>query len=258
MVLKRLMDRLPASLAAYTVATLACCHSAGSSAAMTLDQMKRLEGAAQLEFTVDKLFRSCGLPAAISDHGPASGEKQDIHWNGVAMRLSSLDWDAAYGMKQPTLGNSADWINPGKPDVRCMKELSRLLFNAKGHVGVLTVTKKTQGFGYVTSYRESKSLFKAHKVVGVTATLAQDLTVPTLVSRYGQPDEVLKQPAARDKYRYWVLTRRDHRPELLYAVDFEIDSGRCRTYAISSSSVDFVAQRLDVLLKQWERDYVLD
>ena len=225
---------------------------------MTLDQMKLLEGAAQLEFTVDKLFRNCGLPAAISDHGPAGGEKQDVHWGGVAMRLSPLDWDVAYGMKQPELGRPADWTNRRKPDVRCIKELSRLSFNARGHVGVLTVTKKTHGFGYVTSYREPKSLLKAHKVVGVTVTLARSASVPALVGRYGQPDEVVKQPGVRDKFRYWVLTRRDHRPELLYAVDFEIDSASCNTYTISSSSVAFVAQRLDILLKQWERDYVLD
>jgi hypothetical protein len=225
---------------------------------MTLDQMKLLEGAAQLELTVDKLFRHCGLPVAISDHGPASGEKQDVHWGGVTLRLSPLDWDVAYGLNLKEVGGPSDWTNRRKPNVRCMKELSRLSFAARGHVGVLTVTKKADGFGYVTSYREPKSLLKAHKVVGVTATHAKGASVQALTGRYGRPDEVVKQPGAREKFRYWVLTRRDHRPELLYAVDFEIDGGSSNTHAISTSSVAFVAQRLDILLKQWERDYVLD
>jgi len=245
-------------LPACAVATLACCQSVGALAAITLDQMKSLEGAAQLELTVDKLFRNCGLPAAISDQGLAGGEKQDVHWGGATLRLSPLDWDVAYGLNLQEVGKPADWTNRQKPDVRCMKESSRLSFNARGHVGVLTVTKKAQGFGYVTSYRVPKSLLKAHKVVGVNATLAKSVSVQTLVSRYGQPDEVVKQPGAREKFRFWVLTRRDHRPELLYAVDFEIDSASSSTHTISTSSVGFVAQRLEILLKQWERDYVLD
>lgn len=225
---------------------------------MTLDQMKSLKGSARLEVTADRLFRGCGLPAAIVDHGQVDGDRQSIRWNDAAMRLSAMDWDVVYGVPQPKPGKSAGWVNDRILDARCLNDLSQLVLHAKGHVGVVTVTKKAQGFGYNTSYREPKSLYKAHKVIGVTATLTQSLAVQTLVDRYGRPDEVLKQPGTRDRFRYWVVTRRDHRPELLFAVDFEIDGGGSRTYAISSSEVNFVQQRLGSLLQQWEREYVLD
>ena len=90
MILRRLLEGIRRRLSACTLATLACSYLAGASAAMTLDQMKLLEGAAQLELTVDKLFRQCGLPAAISDQGLASGEKQDVHWGGATFRLSLI------------------------------------------------------------------------------------------------------------------------------------------------------------------------
>lgn len=261
MVLKSVMGRIKACMAVYALASVACCFPVGASAAMTLGQMKSLKGAAQLEITVDKLFRGCGLPAAIVDHGPADGvdgAKQRINWHGVDMRLTAMDWDVVYGTQQRSLGKTERRVNRGQFDHRCTSGLSQLLFHAKGHVGVLTVTKKAQGFGYITVYREPKNLYQAHKVIGVKATLTRGLPVSTLVDRYGQPDEVLKPPGARDNFRYWVVTRRDHRPESLHAIDFEVDNGTCKTYVISTSSVDFVQQRLDSLLKQWERDYVLD
>lgn len=242
----------------FALASVVACFPVMAAAAMKLEQMKSLKGAAQLEITVDTLLRSCGLPAAIVDHGPAEGAKQHVKWQGVAMRLSALDWDAVYGTLQPKPGKTEGWANGGEFDSRCTSGLSQVLLHAKGHVGVLSVTKKAQGFGYITTYREPKNLYQAHKVIAVKATLTSGLPVSTLVGRYGQPDEVLKRPGSKDNFRYWVLTLRDNRPELLYAVDFEIDNGSCKTYAISSSGVDFVQQRLDVLLKQWERDYVLD
>lgn len=253
MVLKNVVGRMACALA-----SVACCFPGGVIAAMTLGQMRLLAGAAQLELTLDQLFRSCGLPAAIVDHGPADGAKQRTNWQGVDMRLSAMDWDAVYGIRQRKPGKTEGWVNRGKVDERCISGLSELLFHAKGRVGVLTVTKKARGFGYITAYREPKSLYTAHKVVGLKVMLTRSLPVSTLVGRYGQPDEISKWPGARDNYRYWVVTRRDHRPESLYAVDFEIDDGTAKTYAISTSGVDFVQQRLDSLLNQWERDYVLD
>jgi len=225
---------------------------------MTLQQMKLLGGAAKLELTVDKLFRECGLPAEIVDLGREGSAKRDIRWNGTAMRLSATSWDVAYGATRSGPGNSAGWVNLGKFDNRCLSGLSQLRLTAKGNVGTLTVTKNAQGFGYKTAYHVPSDLYRAHQIIGVTATTAQRISVSTLVGRYGQPDEVLRHPGSRDMFRYWVLTLRDQRPELLYAVDFEIDGARSRSYVISSSKVGFVEQRLDTLLKQWERDYVLD
>ncbi len=234
------------------------CLSDAAPAAMTPDQMTALKGAAQLETTVDELFRNCGLPAAVVDHGQTDSAKQAIYWQGVEMRLSSMDWDAAYRERPREHVETGGWVNTGKIDSRCTSGLSGLLFHSKGDVGVLTLTKKAQGFGYITTYSVSKDLFKAHKVIGVKATLARSRPAAALAGRYGQPDEVLSQAGIKTRFRYWVLTLRENRPETLHAVDFEIDNGTYRNYEISSSSNDFVRQRLEALLRKWERDYVLD
>ena len=240
------------------MASLACGFSVQAVAAMTLEQMKSFRGTAQLEMTVDSLLASCGLPAAIMDGGPADGAKQHLNWQGAGMRLSTLDWDVVYGKQQREPGKHGGWTNRKQYDLRCASGLSQLQFHAKGHVGVLSVTKKPHDSGYTTTYAEPKNLYKAHKVVSFKAVLAKGLPVSTLISRYGQPDQVLKRPGGGDQFRYWVLTLRDRRPESLHAVDFEIDNAIARSYAIGGSDVDFVQQRLDTLLKQWERDYVLD
>lgn len=252
------MGRIRVCMAVCALASASCCFSSGAVAAMTLKQMKSLKGAAQLEITVDQVFRSCGLAVAIVDHGSADAAKQPINWRGAAMRLSEMNWDAVYGSRQRKPEIAEGWVNRGKADMRCTSGLTRLLFHAKGDVGVVTVTKKTQGFGYITTYQVPKDLFKAHKVVGAEAALTKSLPVSALVGRYGQPDEVVKQPGAKDNFRYWVVTLRGHRPESLYAVDFEIDNSTCKTYVISTSDVDFVQRRLESLLRQWEKDYVLD
>ena len=221
---------------------------------MTLAQMNSLGGAAQLETTVDQLFRNCGLPAAMIDHGPADGAKQRIQWRGATMSLSAMDWSAVYGMPQ----RGAGWVNEAKPEKRCTSGLSRMLFHTKGNVGVLSMKKKPQGIGYVTDYVVPKDQFKAHKVVALNATMASSLPVSTLVERYGKPDEVLKQPGNKDRFRYWVLVLRGQRPETLHAVDFTVENGMSKDFMISTSGTDFVQQRLEVMLREWERDYVLD
>lgn len=252
------MGRIRTCMAVCALAFASCCFSGGAIAAMTLDQMKSLKGASRLEITVDRLFQDCGLASAIVDHGPADNAKQGINWRGVAMRLSATDWDVVYVTGQRKPGTAEGWFNRGKADTRCTSGLTQLLIHTKGQVGVLTVTKKTQGLGYITTYDIPKDLYKAHKVVGVEATLTRSLPVSTLAGRYGQPDEVIKQPGIRGRFRYWVVTLHGHRPETLYAVDFEIDDNTCKTYSISTSDADFVQQRFESLLRQWERDYVLD
>lgn len=258
MVLRKVFLRMMPVKAASALAIAACCVSTGAWGAMTLPQMKSLMGAAQLDLTLDKLFLNCGLPAAIADNAPPNVAKQPVRWNRTTMHLSAMDWDVSYGMPRRDLEKSAGWRHPGKSTSQCTQGLSQLQLHAKGHVGVLTVTKKPQGFGYTTTYREPKSLLKAHKVVIAAASLAKRLPVAEIIGRYGQADEILRQAGTRDRLRYWVLTRRDDRPELLYAVDFEIDGGGSGSYTLSTSAVDFVQQRLEALLKQWERDYVLD
>lgn len=227
-------------------------------AAMSLEQMKSLKGAAQLEITLEKLFQRCGLPARIFDHGPADGTKNLLKWRNETMRLSATDWDVIYGTQQPKLKNINGWVNGEKLDNRCMSELSQLQLNAKGHVGVLNTVKKNQGFGYITTYKEPKDLFKAHKVISIMATLSRNFAVSTLTGRFGWPDEVINVDAARSDYRYWVVGMREQRPESLYAVDFHINSGICISYVISTRGFAFVQQRLDLLVRQWEKNYIMD
>ncbi len=258
MIASNVMGRSRVCMAVCALASVTCCFSGGAIAAMTPEQMKSLKGAAQLEITVDQLFRRCGLAEAIVNHGSAVNAKQGINWRGVAMRLSATDWDAVYGTGQRKPGTAEGWFNQGKADVRCTSGLTRLLFHANGNVGFVTVTKKTQGFGYITTYQVPKDLFKAHKVVGAEVTLKRSIPVSTLAGCYGQPDEVIKQPGANENFRYWVVTLRGQKPESLYAVDFEIENSASKTYVIRTSGVDFVQRRLELLVREWERDYVND
>ena len=234
MVMKSAQGNLSECLTASVCAIGLACFPVSASAAMKLEQMKLLNGAAQLDLTVETLIASCGLPAAILDHDPAAGAKQSIHWRGVGMRLSAQDWDAVYGSVPRKLDKSEGWVNPGQPANRCNSGLTQLQFAAKGHAGVLTVTKRPNDIGYITTYTEPKNLYRAHKVIGAKASLANDLPVAKLISRYGQPDELIKQPGSRESYRYWVLTLRENRPDTLYAVDFKIENGATKTYAIST------------------------
>ncbi len=50
------------------------------------------------------------------------------------------------------------------------------------------------------------------------------------------------------------------KPVSVHAVDFEVSNteSTCRRYSAHTSSVDFVQARFDALLREWERDYVLD
>ncbi len=135
-----------------------------------------------------------------------------------------------------------------------------MVFDAKGRAGVLTVTPKAIGHGYSTTYRVPRDLYKAHKVVAVTIGLAQPTPAAAIAKRYGRPDEIGAVARGTKRYRYWILVRRDERPDSLHAVDFEVDSGaqESRSYILSTDGADFVAERLTGLLREWERDYVLD
>lgn len=99
MVLRNVIGRLRMCLAVYVLASASFCFPVNANASMTLDQMKLLKGATQLEMTVDQLFLSCGLPATIVDHVPADGVRQHLDCHGVDMRLSAMDCDAVYGGK---------------------------------------------------------------------------------------------------------------------------------------------------------------
>lgn len=245
-------------MAASVCAIAAACFPGGAGAAMKLEQMKVLKGAAQLEMTVDALIAQCGLPVAIVDQGAMGGAKQSLSWQGVGMRLSAQDWEVVYGAAPGKPEGILGWANRGKSGQSCISGLSQLQLTAKGHVGVLSVKKKPNDIGYITTYVVPKSLYKAHKVIGAKASLSKSLPASTLISRYGPPDELIKRPGSSDGYRYWILTLRENRPETLHAVDFEMDNGASKAYAISTTGADFVQQRLDLLLRKWERDYVLD
>lgn len=259
MFVKYVMGRAKLCMALWTLASISFCSSDGAFAAITLDQMNSLKGAAQLEITVDQLFQSCGLPAAIVDHGSADNARQHINWRRTPMRLSAMDWNILYGIGQRKQQEMhGGWVNRRQSDAHCNFGLPQLLFHAKGNVGVLTVTKKAKGLGYITAYNVPKDPYKAHKVVSVETTLATSLPVSELVGLYGHPDEVLKQAGDIEDFRYWVVTHHGNMPDSLYAVDFEINNGICKTYAISTSDVDFVQRQLELLVRQWEKEYILD
>jgi len=235
--------------------------SAHEAAAMSPGRMKKLAGAGLLGLTVDAVLRRCRLPAAIVDTAETAHKKRAARWEKTTMRLSSMDWDLLYGNRRLPATDEAAWINSGPGGNACLSaDLSQLVLHARGNVGVLSVKPRADKQGYVTTYRVPDDPYAAHRVTEVTARWKAGLPVAGLRQRYGGPDEVLKDDGAQIQ-RYWVVEKNNQQmPISLHAVDFEIDrSGKTAIgYVIRSGEVGFVRQKLDALLRQWEKDYVLD
>jgi len=227
--------------------------------AMSLDQMKALAGTGLLGLRVDEVFHRCGLPAAIADSADSAHKKRPVRWGDVSMALSSMEWDLLYG-RQHADARKPDWANAGPAGGPCLSDLSELVVHAKGERGVLSVRKRADKQGYVTTYQVPDNPYAAHQVVEVTGRWMAAMAVSGLHERYGKPDEILSD-RGRQIHRYWVVEKNNQQmPISLHAVDFEIDAGGKTTarYVVQSDGIEFVQQKLDALLRQWEKDYVLD
>jgi hypothetical protein len=228
--------------------------------AMDITQLRALTGTGLLGWRVDAVFRRCGLPAAVVDAAEGAQPKRAARWGQVAMRLSAGDWDLRYGRRRPRDPGPGGWTNPAPGSGKCLSALPTLVLRAQGNSGVLAVKKRADNQGYVTTYRVPDDIFAAHLVVGVTGRWKSGVPVSELHARYGGPDEVLKD-AGVQLHRYWVVEKNNKQmPISLHAVDFEIaDDGKTSTrYIVRTSDVEFVRHKLDALLRQWEKDYVLD
>lgn len=228
--------------------------------AMDPDQLRSLDGAALLDLRVDALFRKCGLPAAIVDMPDAQRGRQALRWDEVAMSLSRAKWEVRYSRNPAQEEFASGWRNPGKASVACLGALASLRIEAKGEAGVLSVRKREDGNGYVTTYSIPEDLYAAHQVVAVSAKLREGMPVSAIRKIYGAPDEILAQTRGTSIHRYWVVHRENQMPLSAYAVDFEVESGGkiCSGYAFYTSGVQFVQEKLDVFIQAWQRAYVLD
>jgi hypothetical protein len=234
--------------------------NSGEVHAMSLDQMKTLAGSALLDLRLDAVLRRCGLPAAIADTADVSQPRQAIRWQGVQMKLSSMKWEVIYSRPRDVAMHENGWINPGSGSVACLSGLSGLVLHAKGDAGVLTVKKRADNQGYLTAYRVPKYLYAAHQVIGLTGSWKQGMPISRLQERYGKPDEVLDRAGGIKHYRYWVVAKQKQMPVSVHAVDFEVKDTEkvCNKYTVQTSGFEFVQEKLDTLLREWERDYVLD
>ena len=246
--------------AAWAIVSVAFGLPSSTLAEMTIGQMKSLGGASQLQSTAGRLLDQCGLPTSISHQAAAGDARRSVSWGGVTMRLPAGDWRISYGSSARDSRWKGGWLNAEPAHGGCLSGVAWLAFNAKGQAGALVVRQKTDGTGYVTSYSVPDNLFEAHRVVGVRVGVSRRIPIATLAGRYGPPDEVLQLPGGKERLRYWILTRHDNRPESLHAVDFEIEhrDRSCSAYEISTSGTDFVREKLDSLLRDWEKDYILD
>jgi|GEM_PF-3455896 len=232
----------------------------GAVQAMSLEQMQRLAGTALLEWRADKVFQRCGLPAAITDTAELSQPRQTVRWKAVEMRLSPLEWKLIYTAQRDSAVHENGWINPHPASRACLAGLSELVLHAKGEAGILTVTKRADHQGYRTSYDIPKDLYVAHQVIGLTGRWQQAVPISRIQAQYGKPDEVLAQAGGIKQYRYWVVVTQKQMPVSLHAVDFEVKATQpvCTRYTVQTSGFEFVQEKLDALLRQWEKDYVLD
>jgi hypothetical protein len=236
---------------------LLCAHAQGA----TPEQMQSLQGARFLDARLNEVFRACGLPAVIVDHGRSVSAAKDVAWKGARMRLTQGDWDSVYARGKLAPSPAIGWVNPAAAGPACRGDLAQLVLHAKGGVGFLSVKRKPRGEGYVTTYRLSGDAYRDHQIIGVTAIPGSGIRVADVTGKYGQADEEIRQSAGRVLYRYWIARyEKDHQPVALYALDFDCggDEGICSTYSIGTVGYDFVREKLHELVFKWEREYVLD
>jgi hypothetical protein len=228
--------------------------------AMSLDQMQALAGTALLDLRIDAVIQRCGLPSAIADSADTLQQRQAIRWNDVPMTLSSKKWEVIYSRQPDVAVHNIGWIHPGAGDVTCLTDLSELILDAKGDAGILAVKKRADNKGYRTTYHVPDSLYAAHQVIGFTGIWSEGVPIARIRERYGKPDEVVTSSGGIKHYRYWVVARKDAMPVSVHAVDFETRNAEkvCTKFIVRTSGIEFVQEKFDALLREWERDYVLD
>lgn len=245
---------------ACVIALLGIVPISRNAQAMSFDQMRMLAGTALLDARADAVLNDCGLPSAIADTAPVTTQRKTIRWADVDMKLSSMNWDIVYSRQRKTADHGNGWINPGPANATCLSKLSGLVLHAKGEAGVLTVEKRPDNNGYLTTYHVPDDSYAAHQVIGLTARWERGMPISKIEERYGKPDEIQDGEDGLRLYRYWVVLKHKEMPVSLHAVDFEVrrPQGICTEYAVHTNGSDFVQEKLDALQRQWERDYVLD
>ena len=245
---------------AFVIALLGVAPISPNAQAMSFDQMKMLAGTALLDARVDTVLNDCGLPSAIADTAPVTTQRKTIRWADVVMKLSSMNWDIVYSRQQKTADHGNGWVNPGPASGTCLSNLSGLVLHSKGDAGILTVNKRADNNGYLTTYHVPDDLYAAHQVIGLTASWKQGVPISKIEERYGRPDEIQHGEDGLKLYRYWVVVKHKQMPVSLHAVDFDVrgEENFCTHYTVRTNGFEFVQEKLDALQRQWERDYVLD
>lgn len=226
--------------------------------AMGPEQVAALPGAVLLDMRVDALFKKCGLPATINDSADPKTKRQTLRWGATPMQLSAQAWTLHYS-RAPIAKAAESWRHPQSGSVDCLTGLAELVLRTKGEAGFLTVKKRPDNNGYITSYTVPDDLFIAHQVVSISGNWQQGKTADAIRATYGKPDEIL-DTADGNRYRYWIVKRDNKMPLSALAVDFDITgpAHSCRTFAVHTTGVEFVQEKLDALIRQWERVYVID
>ncbi len=177
------------------------------------------------------------------------------------MALSAMDWDLSYARTHAAETRKPDWTNPAPGNSKCLSSLSRLELHAQGNSGILSINKRPDNNGYTTTYRVPDNIYAAHLIVSITGYWKTGISTSALHQRYGAADEILSADNGLPFHRYWVISKNDKQmPTLVYAVDFEINNNAktVSKYLIWTSDVEFVQQKLDALMRKWEKDYILD
>lgn len=226
--------------------------------AMQAVQLDTLAASALLDLRVDAVFQKCGLPAMIDDSATPQVPRQQLHWGDTAMQLSTQAWTLHYS-RAPVASTSAAWRNTRSASVDCLTGLTQLVVMTKGEAGFLTVKKRPDNNGYITTYSVPEDLFTAHQVVGIRANWAQTRTAADIRASYGKPDEI-QQTAEGSRYRYWIVKYDNKLPLSVIAVDFDISGPKhaCQGFAVYTTGTDFVQEKFDELTDEWQRVYVLD
>jgi len=228
--------------------------------AMTTEQMASLAGASLLNSRVDALIRRCGLPSVIVDTADAAQPREKLSVENAQMTLSRKDWVIHYASHGSGAGSGAAWRNSVPASTVCMSPLARLELRARGEAGVMSVKKRDDTQGYITSYAIPENLLTAHEVVMLTAHWKQRMSIARIHQKYGAPDEVIEKEGGASIHRYWVVHAENRMPLAVHAVEFEV-RGTDQTsgsYAVYTSGNAFVQEKFDALTRRWLQTDVND
>lgn len=238
----------------YTVTCLALLLIPILSGALDLKQMREIEGVGMIGAQMKSVFDTYGLPAEIGVQKPDSSRQlSTMAWHGTLLRVPGGDWEVIYDREDGRRdGARSIWHNPHRNMPPRLGELARLVLQAKGNVGRMTVRR----FPQKTTYDVPTDPLQAHQVISVRAEYRTPIPVVAITARYGNIYDTVTDQSPVQLMRYWVLRKEGDVPLALYAVDFELNAkgDAVRACIANGTEAEFVLKKFQNYYDRWEEN----